>query len=103
MKQRLAIARAFLHDPPLLFLDEPYTGLDQQAAAMLDTVLWGVGMESCTIVLTTHDLERGLAVGQRLAILVKGKIVYQMGETDRDLERFREAYSTHTARDGMVE
>jgi heme ABC exporter ATP-binding subunit CcmA len=102
MKQRLAIARAFLHDPPLLFLDEPYTGLDQQAAEMLDTVLWDVGMSSRTIVLTTHDLERGLAVGQRVAILVKGKIVYQMGETDRDLARFREAYATHTASDGMV-
>jgi heme ABC exporter ATP-binding subunit CcmA len=102
MKQRLAIARAFLHDPPLLLLDEPYTGLDQQAAEMLDAVLQGVGMDSRTIVLTTHDLERGLAVGQRMAVLVRGKIAYHMDENDWDPGRFRRAYATETASDGKA-
>jgi heme exporter protein A len=102
MKQRLAIARAFLHYPPLLLLDEPYTGLDLQAAEMLDAVLQDVGTDSRTIVLTTHDLERGLAVGQRMAVLVKGRIVYQMDEEDWDPSRFRQAYATQTSTDGKV-
>ena len=102
MKQRLAIARAFLHDPPLLLLDEPYTGLDQQAAEMLDTVLRGVGLDSRTIVLTTHDLERGLLVGQRMAILARGRIVYAMEQTGWDPDRFRQTYAEQTANDGLA-
>jgi heme ABC exporter ATP-binding subunit CcmA len=97
MKQRLAIARAFLHDPPVLLFDEPYTGLDRQAAAMLDTVLHQVGMGSRTAIVTTHNLERGLSVSDRAVLLVRGQIAGQMDDRVRDLERFRHIYETQAA------
>jgi heme exporter protein A len=97
MKQRLAIARALLHDPPVLLLDEPYTGLDGQAANMLDSVLHDAGAGSRTVILTTHNLERGLRAGRRVVILVKGSIVYEMDDEDRDLDRLRQAYEVQAA------
>jgi ABC-type multidrug transport system ATPase subunit len=100
MKQRLAIARALLHDPPVLLLDEPYTGLDRQAARMLDTVLQGAGISSRTVLLTTHNLERGLSMCRRAALLVKGEIVHQMDDRDWDLDGFREVYEQRAALDG---
>jgi ABC-type multidrug transport system ATPase subunit len=103
MKQRLAIARAFLHDPPVLLLDEPYTGLDQQAAEMLDAVLREVGLGSRTVLLTTHNLERGLSVSHRVAFLVRGQITCEMGGQDGDLDKLRQAYKRQTASDGGVE
>ena len=102
MKQRLAIARAFLHNPPVLLLDQPYTGLDQQGARMLDTVLRDVGLGSRTVLLTTHDLGRGLSISQRVALLVNGKIVYQMGKRDWDLDRLRQEYEERTTGESLV-
>jgi len=100
MRQRLAIARALLHDPPVLLLDEPYTGLDLQAAEMLDAILREVGAGSRTVLLTTHNLEQGLRGSHRAAILVNGKVTYQMSEKDRDLDRFREEYKRQVAKGG---
>ena len=74
MQQRLAIARAMLHDPPILLLDEPDTGLDQHAAAMLSNLLHEVGTTHRTVLMTTHNLERGLELGNRVAILAGGRI-----------------------------
>jgi heme ABC exporter ATP-binding subunit CcmA len=102
MKQRLAIARALLHDPPVLLMDEPYTGLDQRAAATLDSVLQDAGATSRTIVLTTHDLERGLRISQRTALLVGGRLVYEMKQGDRDIELFRQEYERQTASGGVT-
>jgi ABC-type multidrug transport system ATPase subunit len=92
MRQRLAIARALLHDPPVLLLDEPYTGLDLQATGMLDTTLREAGGGSRTVLLTTHNLEQGWKGSHRAAILVNGRIMYQMSGEDRDLDTFREEY-----------
>ncbi len=93
MQQRLAIARALLHDPPLLLMDEPFTGLDQQAAAMLSRVLESVGTSGTrTVVMTTHDLERGLAMGDRLVILARGQIVYQARRDELDAARLGDTY-----------
>ena len=84
MQQRLAIARAILHDPAVLLLDEPYTGLDQDAAALLDDLLREVAVDGRTVVMTTHDLRRGHALADRVAILSRGKIAYT--GACRDLE-----------------
>jgi len=94
MEQRLSIARALLHDPALLLLDEPYTGLDQRATEMLREVLTDLAgkSKSRTIVMTTHNLERGLEICDRAAILVNGRIVYQAGKDNLDLISFRETY-----------
>ncbi|GIV80808.1 MAG: ABC transporter ATP-binding protein [Anaerolineae bacterium] len=76
MQQRLAIARAILHNPAILLLDEPYTGLDQDAAAVLDDLLRQVATEGRTVIMTTHDLRRGHALADRIAILSRGKIAF---------------------------
>ena len=55
MQQRLAIGRAIIHDPEVLLLDEPHTGLDQDACEMLDTVLRQVAARQRTVVMTSHD------------------------------------------------
>jgi heme exporter protein A len=76
MVQRLAIARAILHDPPVLLLDEPDTGLDQHSAEMLHGLITRLGAANRAILLTTHNLERALAWADSVSILVGGKIVF---------------------------
>jgi ABC-type multidrug transport system ATPase subunit len=93
MQQRLSIARALLHDPAILLLDEPCTGLDQQAMEVLREVLVALVGRARTVLMTTHDLERGLELCDRAVILVNGRIVYQAAKDDLDVASFREAYS----------
>jgi heme exporter protein A len=76
MQQRLALARAVLHRPQVLLLDEPYTGLDPLAAQALTGLLAELTGEGCTTLLTTHDLGRGLEVGRRVVVLARGRLVY---------------------------
>ena len=75
MQQRLAIGRAVLHDPEVMLFDEPHTGLDQDACAMLDTVLQEVAARGRTVVMTTHDLVRAADLASRFDVLSRGKIV----------------------------
>jgi heme exporter protein A len=75
MQQRLAIGRAVLHNPDVLLLDEPYTGLDQDACEMLDLVLKKVATAGRTIVMTSHDLARTAEVASRFDVLSRGVIV----------------------------
>ncbi len=96
MQQRLAIARAVLHDPPILLLDEPYTGLDQDAATTLDGVLREVALRGRTILMTTHDIARGLALADRVAILSKGKIAYEADGGAVDVVAFARTYAEVT-------
>ena len=77
MQQRLAIARATLHQPKVLLFDEPHTGLDNDAAKMLDDILLSVAAAGRTVLMTTHDLARGLELSDRVAILHGGKIAYE--------------------------
>ena len=100
MKQRLAIARAFLPDPAVLLLDEPYTGLDRKAAQMLDQVLQEVGIGHRTVLLTTHNLERGLSLSQRVVALVQGRKAFEMDPSSWDPERLRQVYEGRTASGG---
>ncbi len=73
MRQRLALARALLHDPEVVLLDEPYTGLDAQAAAVLRDVLASLKDGRRTVVLVTHNLGQGLELADRVAIQVAGR------------------------------
>jgi len=73
MVQRLTIARAILHDPAIMLLDEPYTGLDLQAADMLRAVLQDLAASDRTVILTTHNLEQGLEMCHRAAILHRAR------------------------------
>lgn len=74
MQQRLAIGRAILHDPEVLLLDEPHTGLDQDAANMLDKLLQQVAQSGRTIVMTSHDFPRVADLATRFDVLYRGKI-----------------------------
>ena len=95
MQQRLAIARAILHNPPILLLDEPDTGLDQHSAEILSDLLKAVGISNRTILMTTHNLERGLSLGNRVVILSKGKIAYDALRQDVSLDEARAQYYKH--------
>lgn len=74
MKQRLSIARAMLHNPRLILLDEPFTGLDRHAAAKLQDLLARLKAEGKTVLMISHQLEHALAMGDRILTLVRGKI-----------------------------
>ena len=74
MQQRLAIGRALLHDPQVMLLDEPYTGLDQDASAMLDELLRHVAAGGRTVVMTSHDLPRAADLATRIDVLSRGVI-----------------------------
>jgi heme exporter protein A len=78
MVQRLTIARATLHEPDVLLLDEPYTGLDQEAARLLDELLHEETARGRTILMITHDLGHGLGLADRLAILHGGRIAREV-------------------------
>jgi heme exporter protein A len=75
MQQRLAIGRAVIHDPEVMLFDEPHTGLDQDACAMLDMVLREVAARGRTVVMTSHDLSRAADLAMRFDVLSRGKIV----------------------------
>ena len=99
MQQRLAIARALIHDPAIVLLDEPGTGLDQHANAMLVNILRSTAHGQRTVVMTTHSLEQGLDLSNRIVILTDGKIAYEDSER-LDISSLREIYYQHTgARD----
>ncbi len=75
MQQRLAIARAILHDPEVILFDEPYTGLDQDASSMLDEVLLQVAGRGRTVVMTSHDLSRVETLATRFDVISRGVII----------------------------
>lgn len=90
MQQRLALARCLVHDPEIVFLDEPFTGLDPLAASLFREALGRLRREGRTLLLVTHNLAEGLELSDRFAILARGRIVAagRSEETDREaLER----------------
>jgi heme ABC exporter ATP-binding subunit CcmA len=95
-QQRLAIARALLHQPDVILLDEPETGLDPQALAALWQILRAENGRPQTLVLATHNLERGLEIADRIVILCRGQIVYRAARSALDLPALRQAYELHT-------
>ena len=96
MQKRLSLARAILHDPPILLLDEPETGLDQEALEMLGQMM-GVGERGRrTVLMATHSLERGLALGNQVAILAGGKIAFHEERALIDEAAFKGTYSRFT-------
>ena len=96
MQQRFSIARSLLHKPTIILLDEPETGLDQQATSMLWETLTIEGKEKRTIIHTTHSLERGLERCERLLIMSRGKIAYEGSRQTLDLADLKQAYQHYT-------
>jgi len=75
LQQRVSIARAFVHAPRIVLLDEPYTGLDATGAAALTTALAELRGAGAALILVTHHLEEGLAIATRLAVMRDGRFV----------------------------
>jgi heme exporter protein A len=96
MQKRLSLARAILHDPPILLLDEPETGLDQEALEMLGQVMGAGERGRRTVLMATHSLERGLALGNRVAILAGGKIAFHEERALVDEAMFKGTYGRFT-------
>ncbi|MEN6434411.1 MAG: heme ABC exporter ATP-binding protein CcmA [Anaerolineaceae bacterium] len=74
MLQRLSIARVCLHQPRILLLDEPYSSLDTHSAVCLDELLHQMVVDGSSIVMTTHELDHGQNLVDRLDVLVNGHI-----------------------------
>jgi heme exporter protein A len=91
MLQRLSIARALLHRPDVLFLDEPYSGLDPHAMDILDNLIAQVRSQH-TFVMVSHDLVKGLELCSHALILAKGKVVRFDEKESIDGETFAAEY-----------
>jgi heme ABC exporter ATP-binding subunit CcmA len=86
MRQRLAVARAFLHDPDVLLLDEPFTSLDDKAIAVLQTVLREALAGGKTVIMSTHQLREALELATEVALIVRGRLAYRGGRTQEMLQ-----------------
>lgn len=82
MVQRLAIGRAMLHNPPVLLLDEPDTGLDPASAERLHDLIRNLGAANRAILLTTHNLEHAAAWADTVCFLADGKVAAQHAAAD---------------------
>jgi heme ABC exporter ATP-binding subunit CcmA len=76
MRQRLAVARAFLHHPEILLLDEPFTSLDDKAIAVLQSLLADALAEGSTIIMSTHQIREAMELATHVALLERGKIAF---------------------------
>ncbi len=92
MKQRLAVARAIVHEPSILLLDEPYTGLDQHGARVFADMLTLLKSNNRTILMTTHNIDEGLGLSDRVGILTAGRMVYEAARNEVDKAGFKELY-----------
>ncbi len=93
MQQRMAIARATLHDPSVLFLDEPFTGLDLRATKTLKDQLHNLHTGKRTLVMTTHDISCGLEMCDRVAIQSKGTFLLLEPIENIDKANFESFYT----------
>lgn len=91
MLQRLAIARSMLHQPSVLLLDEPHSGLDLHAVDILEGLLAEIKGD-CASIMVTHNLERGFDFCDSVLILDEGRVVYQRDKDGLDLITFKRVY-----------
>ncbi len=97
MVQRLALARAVVHDPPLLLLDEPDDGLDERSSSTLEAVLSTGAAAPRTILLTTHDLENALRFGDNVAVLHGGQVAAHRSTSSLGVAGLRAWYAAIAA------
>jgi heme exporter protein A len=92
LEQRCALARALLHEPDLLLMDEPFTGLDVDAGSILRHMLQRAHARGTALLMTTHDLAQGFALCRRAIILVGGRLAWSGGIQERERESFERTY-----------
>jgi heme exporter protein A len=86
MRQRLAVARAFIHNPSVLLLDEPFTALDDRAIAVLQELMRQALAEGKTVVMSTHQLREALELASHVALLVRGRVAFEGERTSEMVE-----------------
>ena len=89
LQRRVSLARALLHRPRLLLLDEPETGLDDTALQLLDMVIGEYRQDGRAVVMTTHSLQRGLELGDRVGIISSGRVAHYGASSTVDPEILR--------------
>jgi heme exporter protein A len=92
MQQRLAIARVFLHDPDILLLDEPFTGLDQAGSEFLKNYLLKAHSERKTCIMAIHDAQLGYEMADRLVVIERGIAALDVAKSSLSLAAFQEKY-----------
>ncbi len=92
MLQRLSIARALIHNPRIILLDEPYTGLDQHASFILSEILKEQFEDKKTIIMVTHNLSIGFDLASKIAILNQGKLILLEEKEKLNKENFEQVY-----------
>jgi heme exporter protein A len=92
MIQRIAIARAIVHEPEILLLDEPHTGLDQGAISILNNVILSMKHKGTTTLMVTHDFKQAAEICDRIIIVKNGKIVDDFRIEDQNLNFVSEKY-----------
>ena len=97
MQQRMALARALLHRPAVLLLDEPETGLDQQALGAMWDIIRREEAGKRTIIFTSHSFERSLSVCDDVIILERGRLAYKEHSCNLDLDSLKKKYGECTA------
>ncbi len=90
--QRLSLARALLHAPRLLLLDEPDAGLDEEGIMLLETLMREHREQGGTTVFTTHHFERAMAFSDRICMLRGGRVVYQQDSSAVEAGGIKQAY-----------
>jgi heme ABC exporter ATP-binding subunit CcmA len=96
MQQRLSIARALLHNPDVLLFDEPYSGLDQDASAILDDLLLEAHRDGRTIIMATHQLDRAAQLPSRILILSRGVVAFDAPAAQMDASLLAATYTEVT-------
>lgn len=91
MTQRLSIARALMNDPDVVFLDEPYAGLDPHAVEIFDGLIEQL-RDGRTFIMVSHDLQKGFDVCSHALVLARGRVVSYAPKEDIDFEQFRQLY-----------
>ena len=95
MRQRLAVARAFMHEPEVLLLDEPFTALDDRAIAVLQSLLADAHAFGRTIVLSTHQLREALELATHVALIQRGQLAFTGERTQQMVDDTSWLYRTH--------
>lgn len=91
MTQRLSIARALMNDPDVVFLDEPYAGLDPHAVEIFDGLIEQL-RDGRTFIMVSHDLQKGFDVCTHALVLARGRVVSYAPKEGIDFEQFRQLY-----------
>ncbi|MDQ0975961.1 heme exporter protein A [Neobacillus niacini] len=92
MIQRIAIARAIIHEPKIMLLDEPHTGLDQGAITILNNVVLSMKEKGCTTLMVTHDFKQAAEICDRIIIVKNGKIADDFKINSQSLSLVSEKY-----------